>query len=518
MSNEQDLYDVVAYPGLSYIDTHPDQLAVMGMLHGLAVAPIDHCRVLEIGCNQGTNLIPMAYAIPNGSFVGFDLALQPILRGQQSIQKLGLNNICLFQADIMDAHETLGTFDYIMAHGVYAWAPEPVRDRLLALCRAHLAPNGVAFISYNALPGGHLRTFFREILQQRTAVVDDPAEGINQGIDFLQFLAEARPEGDPLRAMMEAEALKLRKRGPHIIYHDELAPYQSPVSVSTFVTHAGHHGLKYLGESTLPGPGDICFQPKIAATAKALANGNLLAEEQILDFARMRRYRETLLCHSAATISTDLRLGAFPLLRFSSPAVYSPGQRPGLGVFSLPGGTQMESEHPATIAIMKFLIEAWPASIPFVQLGTFLDQQGIVRDAELYTLLLRLVVSHMIRLRAWPAPVSRHIALRPLASAVTRQAFEDNDHATTHATSLLHTTFRAEDQLLRHLLALLDGTRDQAELLQALRQQHPEMPEETLAKGIEPALRLIHSAGILLDREGSESKDPVDPLPPKPQN
>src|ERR1700744_2201791 len=134
----QDIYDHAGYPGFVYADTHPDQLAVMALLYGFGPAPGGGCRVLEIACNEGANLIPMAYAIPGGNFVGFDLAPECIARGQQRIRELGLSNIRLFQADMLDVGAELGEFDYIIAHGFYAWVPEPVRDRLLAFCGKHL--------------------------------------------------------------------------------------------------------------------------------------------------------------------------------------------------------------------------------------------------------------------------------------------------------------------------------------------------------------------------------------------
>ena len=90
MAIERDAYDAVVYPGYAYPATHPDRLAVMAMLHGLDPAPVERCRVLEIGCNEGANLIPMAYAIPGSEFVGFDVASQPIARGRARIAELGL--------------------------------------------------------------------------------------------------------------------------------------------------------------------------------------------------------------------------------------------------------------------------------------------------------------------------------------------------------------------------------------------------------------------------------------------
>ena len=156
------VYDAVDYGGFVNPNSHPGQMAAMGLLHGLSPAAVEGCRVLEIGCNQGRNLIPMACAIPGATFLGVDLAAAPIARGQERIERLGLRNIRLMQGDLMEFGRTpdaawdgtLGPFDYIIAHGVYAWVPGAVRDGLLELCRELLTPEGVAFITYNALPGG----------------------------------------------------------------------------------------------------------------------------------------------------------------------------------------------------------------------------------------------------------------------------------------------------------------------------------------------------------------------------
>jgi tRNA G46 methylase TrmB len=96
MDAAQNPYDTIQYPSLAFTHTHPDRLAAMAILHGLSPAPVENCRVLEIGCSDGGNLIPMAYAIPAAEFVGFDLAQAPIERGQARIRELGLKNARMF--------------------------------------------------------------------------------------------------------------------------------------------------------------------------------------------------------------------------------------------------------------------------------------------------------------------------------------------------------------------------------------------------------------------------------------
>src|SRR5437660_11815651 len=94
---------------------------------------------------------------------GIDLASPAIARGCALIGTLSLENITLRRHDLMQAGADLGEFDFIIAHGLYSWVPEEVRDRLLSLCRRHLAPQGVAYASYNASPGFGRRRMFREM-------------------------------------------------------------------------------------------------------------------------------------------------------------------------------------------------------------------------------------------------------------------------------------------------------------------------------------------------------------------
>jgi cyclopropane fatty-acyl-phospholipid synthase-like methyltransferase len=143
-------YDLVAYPGYAHPQTHPDRLAVIGSLFGLDPARVTHCRVLELGCGNGSNLVPMAWGLPKSEFTGIDLAARPIAQGRQMIRELGLSNVRLVHGNITEIAGDWGKFDYVIAHGLFSWVPAQVREHLLTLCHDRLAPQGIAFVSYNA--------------------------------------------------------------------------------------------------------------------------------------------------------------------------------------------------------------------------------------------------------------------------------------------------------------------------------------------------------------------------------
>ena len=144
-------YDEIPYPGSPYAQTHPSNLATLGRLFGLKTVPVEACRVLELGCGDGQNL-------------GMDLAESAVATGRRCATQLGLDNIELVQGDLLTFDCPPAAFDYVIAHGLYSWVPAPVQSKILELIKRALSPNGVAYVSYNALPGGHFRLILRELM------------------------------------------------------------------------------------------------------------------------------------------------------------------------------------------------------------------------------------------------------------------------------------------------------------------------------------------------------------------
>src|SRR5207249_4145378 len=106
---------------------------------------------------------------PDSEFVGLDSARSPVALGKASIEELGLTNIELLPVDLADADRLrFGSFDYILAHGLYSWVPALTRERILALCYDLTTPHGIAYVSYNAYPGNHLRDLARGIIRFHT--------------------------------------------------------------------------------------------------------------------------------------------------------------------------------------------------------------------------------------------------------------------------------------------------------------------------------------------------------------
>ncbi len=131
-TRDQHSYDELPYLVRSYAQSAPDRLATLARLHGLITPPVTACRVLELGCAAGGNIIPLAHVLPESTFVGIDAAAQQIAHGRDIVTMLGLQNITLEHMSLLEIADDFGQFDYIIAHGIYSWVPVAVREHLLS--------------------------------------------------------------------------------------------------------------------------------------------------------------------------------------------------------------------------------------------------------------------------------------------------------------------------------------------------------------------------------------------------
>ena len=120
--------------------------------------------VLELGCGNGGNLIPVAVAHPECELLGVDLAPGHIETGRARAQKLDLRNLRLEAMSFAELDESAGAFDFIIVHGLFSWIPPELQERLLQTSKRHLAAQGVLFMSYNTYPGWYVRKAVREML------------------------------------------------------------------------------------------------------------------------------------------------------------------------------------------------------------------------------------------------------------------------------------------------------------------------------------------------------------------
>jgi methyltransferase-like protein/SAM-dependent methyltransferase len=469
-------YDEVPYGSNVFFYTHPDRLAALASLLEMHTPPIDRCRVLELGCGTGANLLPMAQDLPDSRFVGIDLSPRQIGMGQAVVDALGLANIELKAMSILDVDASFGLFDYIICHGVYSWVPPEVQDKVLAICAGNLAPNGLAYVSYNTYPGWHLRGMIREMMGFHVRQFTEPKVRVEQARAILDFLVRAVGTAQgPYGSSLEAEAKLLARASDTYLYHEHLEEVNHPLYFYQFAERARVHGLQYLGEARHGLPADI---PAEAAHTLEEMSPDLIHAEQYLDFVRNRTFRRTVLCHDHVALKRPpapeavMKMAITGLLkpRSSEPAVLSPATE----TFVTVEGTELSTNNPLIKSALVILAQSWPRPVSFEALwdqvfsrldpertpGSPLCEHG---PAALAEALLQCYLSGVAELHMHAPRFMVEAGERPLASPLARlQAAEGGA-----ITNLRHRTVELED-IDRLVLRLLDGSRDRPALVDRL--------------------------------------------------
>ncbi|MCI0376408.1 MAG: class I SAM-dependent methyltransferase [Gemmataceae bacterium] len=459
-------YDDVPYADYVFHYSHPDRLATLAGLLGMTTAPPGTCRVLELGCAGGGNLIPMALTLPGSTFLGIDLSPRQIASGQEVVAALGLSNIDLRPLSILDVSKELGQFDYVICHGVYSWVPPAVQDKILAICKENLALNGVAYVSYNTFPGWHLRAMVREMLRYHSGQFQEAAEQVGQARALLDFLIDAA--GDPegiYGSILRKEADVLGRAPDAYLFHEHLEEVNAPVYFHEFVNRASARGLQYLAEAR-PAPLPRTLSAKAQETLEGLG-ADLIRAEQYLDFVRNRTFRWTLLCHDRVMLRRPPSATTVQGLQVSALArPVDEGTAAG-GEFRTPEGLSLSTQNPLLRAVLLGLLEASPRAVPFAEL---LEQvRAVVPGAgdqvpeALADALLQSFLAGFVDLHVHPPPLVGALSARPVASALARLQAKVGERVT----SLRHRMVELNG-FERQVLVLLDGSRDRVAILEAL--------------------------------------------------
>ena len=302
-------YDAVRYSNYPYAQTHPERLATVAILHGLEPPDPFTARVLEIGCGAGGNLLAMAAATPELHAVGVDLAATAIEEGRAAVEAVGLRNVELHQGDVRDlVTGPYGPFDYIVAHGVYGWVPEDARDALLATIGASLAPDGIAYVSYNAQPGGYFRRMLRDAGRWHARDVEpgDELARADKAQELFKFLKEHRATtADVYGALLDREVPALSDGPLYRLVHDDLSDFWHPVWFADFAAHAAAHGLGYVGEADLYSLRVEMLPEGVEPEVWRLAGGDRIAFENYSDLLTCRHFRQSVLCRAGAVVEPE---------------------------------------------------------------------------------------------------------------------------------------------------------------------------------------------------------------------
>ncbi len=452
-----DPYDETPYESRAHYANHPDRMAVVATMLGLDPPPVSTCRVLELGCAEGGNVLPMAAGLPGARFVGIDLSARQIGLGREASAAIGLTNVDLLEASVCDLGEELGTFDYILAHGLFSWVPRAVQEDVLRVCGRCLAPGGVALVSYNTQPGWSFRTAVREMAAYGTRGLAGTGAKVARVRELVRFLAEnVRDAAGGFQRHLMGESYMLELCGDAYIAHEHLELSNEPVYFHELVSRAGRHGLSYLGETRLRGMTLGARRPGLDTLLSRFAN-DTLGKEQLFDVLRHRQFRWSLLVKGDAPRAlVPERLDGLLLRVRSLPAASNEEAGDAESWMFREDGRTSSGADPLVAAALEHLSAAAPRAVPFEEvLAAVGSSRERLREALIAAYLDDRVEFHVAspRVAASPGPC-------PMASPWARREAPRGGAVTT----LWHETLDLTD-VDRSVLTRLDGTRDVDTLL-----------------------------------------------------
>ena len=448
-------YEEVRYPCHAYKQTLPSHLRVIARLHGLNPAPAERCRVLEAGCGDGGNLLPMAWQYPDSEYVGIDLAPTPLEHGRKLAAEAGVKNLKLIHRDMRDMTADGGTFDYIIAHGFYSWVPDEARALLLELCRKVLSPHGVVFISYNAYPGAHVREMLRGIMLFHASGAPTAEEKVDQARAVAGLLADCIPEeADDFSQVLKSHSKRVMGYVRQHLYHDDLSENCKAFYLHEVVGDARAAGLGYLGDADFRTTHETGLPDRAHEVLRGIPDP--LLRHQYYDFLRARRFRQTLLTQGEAPVNPAPDASVMPEFYFETARGEEDNIPP----------EPPETENGAkslVVRIIRLLAQAWPERRSWAEVREAMaGWLAAVEDPDttLNEILLEAYAHGMLDVYSTPSACTASPGEKPVAGALARLMLRHGPGVTT----LLHASIMLTDAAGRHLVSLMDGTRDRAAL------------------------------------------------------
>ncbi len=457
-------YDELPYDSLPLPETQPDFLAAVARLHGFDAPEPGRARILELGCAQGGNLIPLAWRWPESRCVGVELSRVQAEAGAAFIRHLGLSNVRIVHGDLAALPGDLGEFDYIVAHGVFSWVPPAVQQALLELCRRHLSPHGIAYLSFNVEAGWNPLQPLRTALTERTAA-DLPAPARFE--QALRVLDELEAEwSDPV---LLKEIAYLKSAAPSYLFHEYLAEFNAPMRFAEFAAQLDTHGLRYIGEAG-PRRAVVELEDGWGLIPESMA-GRWLDAEAALDEALATRFRRAVIARADAPCAQPPQAEALSGLAFyadvRSDEEIDLGEATGQR-FVNPAGNTFPVSLPAMKAAAMALTAAYPGALDYAALLSAARQVmaefgvgGEVDEAGFCEALFQLVIVHGVMPTVSAGTADVELEARPCAHALARLQAKSPGWIVSGARHVAMDL----DPSGRALLGLLDGSRTIEELV-----------------------------------------------------
>lgn len=365
-----------------YVESSPARMRWLAALKGFT-APADQFRYLDLGCGQGLSLLCMAALHPHSSFVGIDFMPEHIAHARLLAERSGLTNVQFLEADFLQLEQDpapLGSFHYVIAHGITTWIAPAVREALFAVAGRVLEPGGIFYNSYNTYPGWLAATPLQNLVLQM--------QRSRTGLDALKasetLLKSLQQAGSGLFSTLpglEARLDALSQQDPSYLVQEYNNAYWQPVHSNVMLELAQVHKLSFLCSATIPEVFDGCYHPEAIALINAQADP--LVRETVRDLALCQSFRRDLYIKGGNPLWPAEKLRSIQQQRFRASSL---AQRPAApDPFDFKAGSiSVSGKHESYTALLAAFgsegnsLEAVLAAMAPLSLGALLQMVGLL--------------------------------------------------------------------------------------------------------------------------------------------
>jgi SAM-dependent methyltransferase len=298
----------------------PSLLDFACLSRGIATSLMDRpIKYLELGFGQGLSLNVHA-AASQGEFWGTDFIPAHVLNARElAASSQSAARLCEDSFEDFANRSDLPEFDVIGMHGTWSWISPRNRAVVLDMVRKRLAPGGVFYVSYNALPGCAAELPIRNLLKLHAEQVSSPLLGAPEKLDAaLAFMRSLSDGGSRLfhqhgesRALLDRVSALSRR----YLAHEYLNRDWQPMGFAEVAELASEAKLEFATSATLIDHLDGVGFPDQAKKLLDEAKHPVL-RETVRDYLVNQRFRRDIFVKGLRRLSPEAKSERFGRARF----------------------------------------------------------------------------------------------------------------------------------------------------------------------------------------------------------
>jgi SAM-dependent methyltransferase len=252
LSDEADGYVTeVTYTRHHHPTLDPARAVLAARRAGLEPPSMRHA--CELGFGQGLSLAIHATA-SDTEWWGVDVLPQHVEFARSLIDDVAARErlVCA-SFEQFDALNDLPDFDFIALHGVWSWVSPENRARITAFIDRRLAPGGIVYLGYNALPGWGPALSLRELLVAHARSSDSLQrplqERIERALEFATQVVACDPKLLASQPQFEKHLRDIRTQKTAYLAHEYFNRDWHPMHFAQVAAELLPLGLTYLGQA-----------------------------------------------------------------------------------------------------------------------------------------------------------------------------------------------------------------------------------------------------------------------------